>query len=65
MQSEALNRIEDFKYQVLEEILNQCKPEQIALFHKMYPDINQLVRSKRFDWAIQQIENTLRKNNKF
>lgn len=63
MESEALQRIDDFRRQTLQELLDRCEPEQRDLFRRMYGTTNaQEMHPSKIDWAIQQCENTLRKN---
>ena len=50
------------KRKKLESLLKQCKPHQQELFNKMYKSIEDIPKDK-IDWAIQQCERTLWKNN--
>jgi len=61
--SQALKRIEDFKQQVLNELLNQCTPEQQNLFDRMYGNLRKVPKDE-FEKAIQQCELTIIKNNR-
>jgi hypothetical protein len=62
--SEALKKIEDFKYQLLEDMLAQCTEQQRALFDKMYPEGLRQIPDEKFNWAMQQVERTIEINKK-
>lgn len=62
MESTALKNIEAYRRSVLADLLAQCTPEQQGFFQKLYgTDINAIPDAK-VNWAIQQCENTIRKN---
>ena len=58
--SPALKKIQDFKYQLLTDMLSQCTTKQVEFFNQMYP--NGIKKIKNFDWAIQQVERPIEKN---
>lgn len=60
--SEALNKIDQFKRQTLRDLLDQCTEPQKNLFKRMYGTVSTMDKSK-IDWAIQQCERTIEKNN--
>jgi hypothetical protein len=60
--SEALKRIEDFRRQTLIDLYNRCTPEQQNLFNRMYVSVTD-IPDEKIDWAIQQCERTIAKNN--
>lgn len=60
--SESLNKIDQFKRQTLSDLLDQCTEPQQNLFERMYGDVSTMETSK-IDWAIQQCERTIEKNN--
>lgn len=45
----------------LKSLLDQCNPEQINLFNRMYKSADEIPYSK-IDWAISQCERTIEKN---
>ena len=49
---------------VLADLLSQCLPEQQDLFRKMYGSDTNAIPDAKVNWAIQQCENTLKKNEK-
>lgn len=62
--SEALERIKQFRRQVLQELYDQLRPEQQKFFCKLYKlsdGIDKLAESK-IDLAIDQCERTIKKN---
>lgn len=59
--SESLKQIEDYRRQVLADLLAQCTLEQIDLFNRMYGSIED-IRDDQIDWAIQQCERTIKEN---
>ena len=59
--SEALNEIKKFKENMLNEMLEKCTEGQIDKFNRMYPNGPS---EEQMDWAIQQVENTLKKMEK-
>lgn len=61
--SEALDKIRNFKSQILQELYDQCTPEQQQLFNRMYESTDQIPEDK-IDWAIQQCERTVEKNKR-
>jgi hypothetical protein len=61
MKSKALKKIDDFRRQTLDDLYNQCTPEQQNLFNRMYVSITAIPDGK-IDWAIQQCERTIAKN---
>ncbi|WP_020469661.1 hypothetical protein [Zavarzinella formosa] len=63
MKSESLQRITDFKRQMLRDFLAQCTEPQVSLFNQMYVSVEVIPESK-MDWAIQQCERTVIKNQK-
>ena len=69
--SEALQSIEDFRKRTLLDLLTRCNPAQREMFGRMYHTKNisappeeliTTVGDNEMDWAIQQCENTIRKN---
>ena len=72
MNSPTLQRIEDMRNVSLIELYEQCTPSQQLIFRRMYSHknldmpIDQIVENmpkEKKDWAIQQCENTVNKNN--
>lgn len=61
--SESLKMIDNFRHQVLRDLLSQCTEEQINVFNKMYGSINSIAKEK-IDWAIQQCERSISGNKK-
>jgi len=59
--SEALQKIEDFKRQLMDEMLGQCLPKQQEFFHKIFRNG---VPDGKVEGAITLIERTLTKNIK-
>lgn len=51
----------EYKRELLREVLNQCTPEQIDLFNRMYKSIDE-IPDEKMDWAYQQCLNTIKKN---
>jgi len=60
--SEALDDIKDYRKTVLTELLGQCTPKQQDLFNRMYGSL-EAIPEEKIDWAIQQCERTVEKNN--
>ncbi len=61
--SEALNKIKEFKLSTLTDLYNQLKPEQQDLFCRLYIGGIEKIEESKIDWAIQQCERTIIKNN--
>ena len=61
MKSEALERIRWFRRQTLAGLYNLCTVEQQDVFNRMYGSLSKISEAK-IDWAIQQCENTIKKN---
>lgn len=59
----VLTRIEEFTREELRKLLLQLKPEQIALFNRLYGSID-TIAVDRMARAIQQCEATITKNLK-
>lgn len=59
--SKALDKIKDFRRQTLKELYKQCTPVQQELFDRMYRSVDD-ISEKNIDWAIQQCERTIAKN---
>jgi hypothetical protein len=59
--SEALKRIEKFRKDVLQELLEKCTPEQQEFFKRIFP---KGVPDKDLNSAIQLCERTVIKNEK-
>jgi len=59
--SETLKKIAEFKHEELRRLLKQCTPGQIDLFNRMYGSVDDIAPEK-MDWAIQQCERTIKKN---
>jgi hypothetical protein len=66
-------QLQEFARNTLKEGLAQCSPDQQMVFKRMYAHgaldmpINQVVdrlSESKLDWAMQQIQNTLVKNQK-
>jgi len=64
MESQALKDIEQYKRNTLKMLLMQCSSGQQRLFHRMYPDGPDGMPEEKIPWAIQQCENTIKKNEK-
>ncbi len=61
--SEALEKIDKYKREVLKELLSQCTEKQQEFFDHMYIyGIDHMPKDK-INWAIIQCENTIKKNN--
>lgn len=61
--SDELKKIEDFRRQTLIDLYKQCTPEQQNVFNLMYMSITE-IPDEKIDWAIQQCERTIAKNNR-
>ena len=61
MKSEALEKIHKFRRQILTGLYNQCTLGQQSLFNHMYGSLTTIPETK-IDWAIQQCENTIKRN---
>ncbi len=59
--SDTLNRIKEYRKQALIDLYNQCTEEQQNLFNRMYVSVDKISEDK-IDWAIQQCERTILKN---
>ena len=59
--NESLDKVKEFRKNVLKDLYNQCTPEQQQFFCRMYKSIDEVPESK-IDWAIQQCEKTIAKN---
>ena len=59
--SQALKEIEAFRRATLSELYHQCTEQQQALFCRMYGSLAGVPDSK-VNWAIQQCEATVKKN---
>jgi len=71
--SESLEKIKAYRKQVLIDLYNQCTEPQQMLFKRMYSHKNlelpidtiiDNMPDDKIDWAIQQCERTVEKNNK-
>lgn len=62
--SEALTKIKQYRLQILKELYHQCTSLQQRLFDRMYGDSIDKMPDSKIDWAIQQCENTIKKNTK-
>jgi hypothetical protein len=61
MKSKALARVTEFKRQMMRDFLAQCTEAQVDLFNRMYGSVDKIPEDK-MDWAIQQCERTVAKN---
>ena len=61
--SETLKKVEEFERNELKSLLDQCKPEQIAFFNRLYGSI-ETIPSEKIPRAIEQCEQTIAKNSK-
>lgn len=61
--SEALDKIADFRREMLKDLYNQCTPAQQHIFNLMYKGLEH-VSDEKIDWAIEQCERTIIKNRK-
>jgi hypothetical protein len=61
--SKALKEIQEFRHQKLRDLLNQCTDKQKKFFNRMYGSVD-TIPDEKIDWAIQQCENTIKKNSK-
>ncbi len=59
--SESLQKIKDYKMQILRSLYNQCTEPQQVLFCRMYKSVDEIPED-RIDWAIQQCERTIEAN---
>jgi hypothetical protein len=57
------NKATEFKREQLRGVLNQCTPEQIAFFNRMYKSID-LIPEEKMDRAYEQCIATIEKNRK-
>ena len=60
--SPALQKIEEFKLNLFNEMFEKLKPEEKDIFYKIYPDGFEKLLSKQKMWAMMQVENTLKKH---
>jgi len=60
--SEVLNRLKAEKKKILVDLYNQCTDAQQDIFNRMYGSTDN-VSDAKMDWAIQQCERTVIKNN--
>lgn len=60
--SDILQKVDQYKRQLVKDLLSQCTDKQIAFFNRMYKSVDD-IPDKKIPWAIQQIENTIAKNN--
>ena len=51
-----------FARQYLQSLYNQCTPAQQDFFNRMYKSVQEIPFDK-IDWATQQCENSIAKNN--
>jgi len=66
MKTETLDKIREFRYNKLQELLDKCSDGSKDKFKRMYGTLNaNEMPDDKIDWAIQQCENTLRKFNMF
>ena len=63
MESEALERVDQFPRQILKELYDQCTEEQQGFFRRMYVSLEE-IPDEKVRWAIQQCERTIEKNKK-
>ena len=61
--SEALDKIDKYKRDILRELLSQCTEKQQEFFDHMYIYGIEKMPKEKLDWAITQCENTVKKNN--
>lgn len=54
--------MDDFARQQLQKLYDQCTPEQQAFFNRMYKSVQEIPLNK-INWAAQQCERTIAKNN--
>lgn len=59
--SEALNKVIEFKRDMIRDFLGKCTEAQVNLFNIMYGSVDKLPTDK-MDWALQQCERTVAKN---
>lgn len=59
--SEEMQKIKDFRKQILVDLYNQCEQDQQHFFNRMYGSID-TIADEKIDWAIQQCEMTIEKN---
>lgn len=69
--SEALKKIDSLKRSMILEFLDECTPEQLNTFKRMYSHANlelpltevvQNMAAEKLDWALRQCETTVLKN---
>ena len=63
MGSKTLEEIELFRKEKLKSLYEQCTKPQQDLFNRMYGSLEKIPLDK-VDWAIQQCERTISKNQK-
>ena len=61
--SEALDKINKYKYDILKELFYQCTEKQQEFFDHLYPYGIDHIPKEKLEWAIIQCENTIQKNN--
>jgi len=61
--SKTLDDIKIYRHDMLRNLLSQCTESQINLFNRMYGSID-TIPDEKINWAIQQCERTIEKNNK-
>ena len=62
MESENLKKVKDYRKQLLQELYDQQTDAAKDLFNRMYVSVDKIPEEK-IDWAIQQCERTLEKQN--
>ncbi len=61
--SEALEKIEKYKRDILRELFSQCTEKQQEFFDHMYAYGIENMPEDKINWAIKQCENTIKRNN--
>ena len=60
--SEALKKIDEYKYKLLRELLSKCTEKQQKFFDRLYPEGIENIKYGNFNTAIKQVERTIEKN---
>ena len=62
--ADALNRKHiEFKRTAIRRLLSRCTEDQVDMFNRMYKSVDH-IKPNQLDWAISQVERTLRKNGR-
>ena len=59
--SEALKKIDKYRYDILRKLFSQCTEKQQKFFNRLYLYGIDHIPKEKLDWAMQQIQSTLNK----